>query len=513
MKTIALILFAMALGSQAFGNVSCDALATQALPNTTITAARVVPAGAFDPPGEGNAANREFFKNLPAFCRVTATLKPSADSDIKIEVWLPVSGWNGKLQSVGNGGWAGVISYPALASAVAAGYASASTDTGHVGGSGSFALGHPEKLTDYNYRSVHEMTDAAKAMISSFYGYIPRRAYWNGCSTGGRQGLMEAQRYPEDYDAIIAGAPANYMTHLHLGEVWMAQAVHQDETSYIPPAKYSLIHDAVLQACDALDGVKDGVIEDPTRCHFDPKVLECKGADGPSCLSSAQVEAARKIYAGPSNPRTKAQIFPGLQPGSELGWGEMGGPQPLSIPIDTFKYVVFKDPGWDYQKLNFDSDVALADKNEGMNAINPNLKEFFGHEGKLMMYHGWSDQRISPLNTINYYKSVQAAMGGAANTSNSLRLFMVPGMMHCRGGDGPNTFDAVSLLDQWLEAGKAPDQMIASHSTAGKVDRTRPLCPYPQVATYKGSGSTDDAANFVCKADSTARAGSSSAGR
>jgi feruloyl esterase len=277
--------------------------------------------------------------------------------------------------------------------------------------------------------------------------------------------------------------------------------VHKDEASYIPVSKYPLIHNAVLEACDAIDGVKDGVIEDPTRCRFDPKVLECKGADGPSCLSSAQAEAARKIYSGPVNPRTKAAIFPGFQPGSELGWGVKAGPQPLSIPTDYFKYVVFRDPSWDYQKLNFDSDVALADKaDDGIsNAINPNLKPFFEHEGKLLLYHGWSDQQIAPLNSINYYKSVQAAMGGPANTANSMRLFMAPGMMHCRNGDGPNSFDAVSLMDRWLEEGKVPDRMIASHSTGGKVDRTRPLCPYPQAASYKGSGSTDDAANFVCK--------------
>ena len=503
MKIVALVLFTTAI---CFG-ASCESMATFTLPDTTITSARIVPAGAFNPPEEvfrgPNAPDPALFKNLPAFCRVTATLKPTSDSDIKIEVWLPASGWNGKLQSVGNGGWAGIISYPALAAAVAAGYASASTDTGHVSGNASFVPGHPEKLVDYAYRSVHEMTVAARAMISTFYGYIPRRAYWNGCSTGGKQGLTEAQRYPDDYDGIIAGAPANYMTHLQLSGIWVAQAVHKDEASYIPPAKYSLIHNAVLEACDALDGVKDGVIEDPTRCHFDPKTLECKGADGPACLSSAQVEAARKIYSGPTGPHANAAIFPGLEPGSELGWSGLGGPQPLAINTDYFKYVIFKDPNWDYQKLNFDSDVALADKfDNGLNnALNPNLKEFFGHDGKLLMYHGWSDQLIAPRNSINYYNSVVKAMGGAANTADSMRLFMAPGMMHCRGGgEGPNTFDAMTLMDQWLETGKAPEQMIASHSAGGKVDRTRPLCPYPQVAAYKGSGNTDDAANFVCKA-------------
>jgi feruloyl esterase len=506
MKISVLILFAIVVCFQApVYAVSCDELAALKLPNTTIASAQSIAAGAFTPPARGaggaNAPDPAVFKNLPAFCRVTATLKPTSDSDIKIEVWLPASGWNRDLQSVGNGGWAGIISYPALASAVAAGYASASTDTGHVGPNARFVPGHPEKLIDYAFRSEHGMTVQAKALISAFYGYPARRAYWNGCSTGGKQGLTEAQRYPDDYDGIIAGAPANYMSHLQVSGIWVAQAVHKDEASYIPPAKYSLIHNAVLEACDALDGVKDGVIEDPTRCHFDPKVLECKASDGPSCLSSAQVEAARKIYSGATNPRTKAEIFPGLEAGSELGWSGLGGPEPLAINTDYFKYVIFKDPNWDYQKLNFDSDVALADNfDNGLNnALNPNLKEFFGHDGKLLMYHGWSDQLIAPRNSINYYKSVQAAMGGPAKTADSMRLFMAPGMMHCRNGDGPNSFDVVSLLDRWVEKGTAPDQIIASHSTGGRVDRTRPLCPYPQVAKYKGSGSIDDAANFACK--------------
>ncbi|PYU19376.1 MAG: tannase/feruloyl esterase family alpha/beta hydrolase, partial [Acidobacteria bacterium] len=231
-------------------------------------------------------------------------MRPSSDSDIRIEVWLPISGWNGKLQSVGNGGWAGFISYPALARGLADGYATASTDTGHTGNTGSFALGHPEKMIDFGYRSEHEMTVAAKAIIAAYYGDGPRLSYWNGCSTGGRQGLTEAQRYPSDYNAIIAGAPANNRTHIYAWSLWIAQAVHQGENSYIPPSKYAMIHKAVVEACDALDGLKDGLIGDPRRCHFDPKVLLCKGADGPSCLTSQQVDVARKIYSAAKNPRT-----------------------------------------------------------------------------------------------------------------------------------------------------------------------------------------------------------------
>ena len=298
------------IASPAFA-ASCESLASLALPNTTITSAQIVPAGQFSPPGpagKGKGANA--YKDLPEFCRVAATLKPSSDSDIKVEFWLPTSNWNKKLQSVGNGGWAGVISYSALADAVKAGYAGASTDTGHVGGSGSFALEHPEQLIDFGWRSEHEMTLKAKAIVQAFYGSAPRLSYWNGCSTGGRQGLKEAQKFPDDYDGIIAGAPAN-RTAISL---WIAFAVLKDPASYIPPAKYPMIHEAVLNACDLRDGVKDGLIEDPTRCKFDPKALLCKNGDGPSCLTAPQVEAAKKIYSAATNPRTGQELFPSLVP-------------------------------------------------------------------------------------------------------------------------------------------------------------------------------------------------------
>jgi feruloyl esterase len=480
-----------ALAAAPAGGSSCESLLKIALPNTAITTTQVVSAGEFKlPAGRGPAPS---FQDLPAFCRVQATLMPFSDSDIRIEVWLPASGWNGKFQAVGNGGWAGTISYGPLGAAVRRGYAAASTNTGHVGGSASFALGHPEKLTDFAYRAVHEMTVASKAIIKNFYGTGPRYSYWNGCSTGGRQGLKEAQRFPADFDGIIAGAPANYQTHLHVWSIAVAQAVHKEPGSYIPPEKYPAIHKAALEACDALDGLKDGLIQDPTRCHFDPKVIECHGEDSPSCLTGPQVEAARKIYAALKNSRAGAEIFPGMEPGSELGWAPLAGPNAASVATDTFSYIVYKDPNWDWHTMNPDTDSALADKidNGLINAIDPNLTPFFNQKGKLIMYHGWSDQLIAPGNSVNYYNSV----GGAAD---SMRLFMIPGMAHCGGGEGPNTFDMVSALEQWVEQGKAPEQIVASHSQNGTVDRTRPLCPYPQMARYKGTGSIDDAANFTC---------------
>lgn len=479
----------------------CEKLATLKLSGTSITLAQSVPAGEFTSSGSGGSS-QPWFKDLPAFCRVAISIKPTNDSDIKVEIWMPASGWNGKFQGVGNGGWSGAINYGALGSALARGYATASTDTGHTGGSGSFALGHPEKLVDFGYRAVHEMTVQAKAIIAAFYGSAPRHSYWNGCSSGGKQGLKEAQRFPADYDGIIAGAPANYWTHLLTGSMWVAHATLKDKANYIPPAKYKLINSAVLEACDTLDGVKDGVIENPLRCRFDPKVLECKGEDAATCLTATQVEAAKRIYAAATNPRTGEEIFPGLEPGSELGWGALaGGPNPLSIAADHFKYVVFKDPNWDFKTFNFDRDVALADKldNGTINATGSNLKPFRARGGKLIMFHGWNDQLIAPRNSLNYYKSVVAVLGDK-KTDDFLRLFMAPGMGHCAGGPGPNTFDAVTALEQWVEQGNPPDQIIASRSTGGKVERTRPLCAYPKVAKYKGTGSTDDAANFVCQA-------------
>ena len=479
----------------------CDTLTSLKLPDTAITSAQVVPPGQFSAPAEGQAKGKGAnpYVDLPEFCRVAATIKPTSDSDIKVEVWLPAKGWNGNFEGVGNGGWAGVISYRELGDALRGGYATASTDTGHVGGRGTFALDHPEKLIDFGWRSEHEMTVKAKAVIKAFYGSAPKLSYWNGCSTGGRQGLKEAQMFPNDYDAVIAGAPAN-RTAISL---WIAAAVLKDPASYIPPSKYPMIHQAALAACDARDGLKDGLIDDPTKCNFDPKALLCKGADGPSCLTAPQAEGAKKIYSPAVNPRTGQELFSSLVPGTELGWGiQAQGPEPSANIYDQYRYVVFKDPNWDWKTFNFDSDVVRGDLPENlvMNATDPNLKPFFAHNGKLLLYHGWSDPNVPTLNTIKYYKSVADTMGGAAKVFDNIRLFLEPGMGHCGGGEGPNVFDKVGAMEQWVEHGKAPDQLIASHSTAGKVDRTRPLCPYPQVAKYKGSGSIDDAANFSCKA-------------
>ncbi len=480
----------------------CESLSAFSAPHVAVTLAQTVAAGQFPPPaaraGRGGANP---FASLPAFCRVAATLTPSSDSEIKIEVWLPASGWNEKLQAVGNGAWAGNISYPALATALAAGYAAVSTDTGHAGGNANFMVGHPEKLKDFEERAVHEMTVTARAVASAFYSTAPRQAYFNGCSTGGRQALTAAQRYPLDFDAIIAGAPANFAKRQTFGQIWLWQATNNDAASMLTAEKYAVLHKAVLEQCDALDGVKDGVLENPTKCRFDPKVVQCKASDGPDCLTAPQVEAARKIYAGASNTRTREPLYPGLQPGSESGWNQSVAARPVGYAEDFFKYIVFKaNDRWDPRELNFDGDVATTDRTAtGLNAVDADLTKFVEHGGKLLIYHGWSDPGIPPYNAVNYYESVLKATPGRKAVRDSVRLFMIPGMGHCGGGDGTSTFDMVTAVDRWVQTGTPPSEIPASKLADGKVVRTRPVCAYPAVATYKGTGSTDEAANFTCK--------------
>jgi feruloyl esterase len=483
--------------------VPCEDLARVSLPETTIDFARSTPAGEFPTPPRGSDPQTKGYANLPSFCRVAATVKPTTDSDIHVEVWMPESGWNNKFEAVGNGGWAGSIRYADMAVALASGYATASTDTGHEGNSGAFGLGHPEKLTDYSYRAVHEMVVVAKAMIGLFYGTTPRISFFSGCSLGGHQGLTEAEKYPSDFDAIVAGAPSLSWSHLNAARMYMNAFVHRSEDSYIPPAKYSVIHEAVLQACDALDGVKDGVLEDPRRCHFDPKVLECHGTEGPACLTTAQIESARAMYGPVKSPKTGDEIYPPMmQPGSELDWGVVAGPEPLLYVREAFQYLVYKDPHWDWHQFNpaTDLDKVLATDTGLTDFDYPTLKAYFDRGGKLLIYHGWSDGTISPMGTVDYFKSIETRLGQAV-VGKSIELYMIPGMTHCTGGPGTDVFDKMAAIERWVATGTAPARIVASHRDGTKVDRTRPLCPFGQVAAYKGSGSTDEAAHFVCAAE------------
>jgi feruloyl esterase len=324
---------------------TCESLSTLKLPSTTITLARVE---------QGDLSSLDTktpgppLKELPPFCRVAGTISPVTDSVIGFEVWMPASNWNHRFLEVGNGGFSGAPSIRFLAAAIRNGYATASTDTGHHGNAAdaSFALGHPEKVIDFGYRSEHETAVKAKAIIAAFYGEPQKRSYWDGCSSGGKQGLMEAQRYPDEFDGIIAGAPANNWERLQASSIWIEKATHLTPASSLPKEKLAILHQAALDACDASDGVKDGVIRDTLSCHFDPAVTQCKGTDTSACLSPEQVDAARKIYAGPVNPRTHEKIFPGLEPGSEITWYAFATPV-FPIAASHFRNIIFKDPKWD----------------------------------------------------------------------------------------------------------------------------------------------------------------------
>ena len=498
---------------------SCEGLASLVLPNTTITSAKSVADGAFAPPAGRPIAG------LPAFCQVHGILKPTDVSVIHFEVWLPAAGWNGRLEGVGNGGLAGAISYAPMAAALRNGYATASTDTGHTAEESRAWLQNKERLIDYSYRSLHLTTVAAKAIIQAFYAKPPEYSYYLGCSTGGKQGLMEAQRFPADYDGIVAGDAANFWTHQMMSEVWNGVVTGTPETN-LPQDKLELVQNAALAACDALDGAADGIISDPTRCHFDPKKLICKGADTSGCLTAAQAGAVEKIYSGPVNPRTGQKLYPGLYPGGELGWGKAGGQMVINRAAtsgvssnDFWSYVLFNDPTWPFRKFDFDRDIATADEKIGpiTNATDPNLEEFrkLGH--KLLYYHGAADPLIPAQNGIDYYEQVVAAEKGLERTQGFFRAFLVPGLYHCAGGPGATAFggtlpppasqmdadhDVVSAVARWVEKGVAPGQIIATkyvdNSPAKGVALQRPLCAYPRVARYKGSGDMKDAASFDC---------------
>jgi Tannase and feruloyl esterase len=520
MKRTVLVLAFTAAVLNAAPSVPCESLAKLALPHSSNIIAESRPAGEFTPPGGKPIAN------LPAFCRVAGSWTPSSDSDIRFEVWLPSSNWNGKFQGIGNGGYAGSISFSGLADAVRHGYATASTDTGHEdsGTSAQWALNHPEKIVDFGHRAIHETAIGAKAIIHTFYGEDPKKSYFNSCSNGGRQALMEAQRYPADYDGIIAGAPANYWTHLLSSAASGVKATLSEPASYISAAKLPAIQAAALAQCDVSDGVRDGVIENPQTCHFDPSVLLCKAEESDSCLTVHQLTALKAIYGGLTNGKGK-QIFPGLSPGGEAepgGWSNwITGTEPeksamFAYGTQFFRNMVYSDPGWQFRSFDPDRDVKAADGRMArhLNSTDPDLSAFRKRGGKLILYHGWADAAIPAVNAINYYDSVVAKMG-QEKSDEFVRLFMVPGMEHCAGGAGPNAFgqggtpngdrfhSIDAALEAWVEQGTPPETIIATKykTDAGPgsgVARTRPLCAWPLVAKYKGSGSTDEAANFTC---------------
>ena len=480
---------------------ACTELTALQLPAVTITLAEVVTAGSFAPDGAAGDARNRMYQPLPAFCRVAATLRPSADSDIKIEVWLPVAQWNGKYLAIGNGAFSGNIRHPAMIDPLLRGYATSSTDTGHEGNTASFGLGHPEKVIDFGWRSVHEMAAVAKQLITTYYQSGPRYSYWNGCSAGGRQALQAAQRFPADFDGIIAGAPGLDWTGRAVAALRVAQVLAADPAARLGESERDLLHRAALNTCDASDGVADGVIDSPQQCQVEPATLRCSTGSDSACLTDAQVTTANLIYGSAINPAT-GRTIPGLVPGSEPGWTDLGWTESARATGDEqLKYLVYQDPNWRIEQFDFDIDVVKAEQqdNNTLNALNADLRPFFGRGGKLLQYHGWSDPQISPLSSTQYYASVLDVFGNRAAIHDDYRLFMVPGMAHCGGGPGTDSFDAVSALEAWVENDVAPERIDATHSTQGVVDRARPLCPFPEVALWSGAGSTDVAENFSCR--------------
>ena len=518
---------------------ACERLASLSLPHTAITLSQVVNAGEFaapvnpatrggggssalagalgsipDVPGRVTANTAGLglgynggrgvppFKALPAFCRVAATLKPSPSSDIRMEVWMPIAGWNGHFRGTSPNGLGGVINYNAMGVGLTDGFAVASTDTGHQGGDTAW-MQVPDKVTDFAGRAMHETTVVGKALATAYYGTAPRYSYMIECGGGSAAALHEVQKYPADYNGIVVGGHAAHLTRQIFGQLWLWLAAHPNGDAILPTAKLTVIHEAVLAKCDILDGVKDGLLENPTRCAFDPKELECESrGDGPNCLTTPQVEAVRKIYAGPTNPRTNERIWSPLYRGSELDWSFFSdAPSPYGIVTNTLR-VILGDSAWDFRTtaVDFDRHVALADRSDiaRVNASNADISEYVRRGGKLILSGGWNNALVPAGAVLDYYHRVEASLG-IENTRRAVRLYMVPGMIECNGGPGTDTFDLLGVMRRWVERGQAPHEVIASRVESGKVVRTRPLCPYPQVATYQGKGSTDEARNFVCK--------------
>ena len=489
----------------------CGALKQLSLPDTIITLAEQVTSGDLSGPGIDKPLH-----DLPPFCRVTGILHPTTDSQIRFEVWLPEKDWNQRILGVGNGGFAGSIGYQELGGNLRRGFATSGSDAGHQaeGEDASWAFGHPEKITDFGWRAVHLTAERAKDVVKAYYGKTASKAYFDSCSDGGREALMEAQRFPDDYDGILAGAPANAWSRMLTSGVSTAQSTIGDPRGYISSMKLPAIQKAALAACDASDGVKDGFVNDPEKCHFAPAVLLCKGADSLDCLTQPQVSSLKAYYAGTS-------LFPGFAMGDEESWGSWivgqgpGSGSGLQYVQNYFRYMVTEDPKWNTLTADVSASLQQATQKTAaaLDSTNPDLSRFRARGGKLIMYHGWNDPAISPWNSIAYYQGVQKAMG-EQETAGFLQLYMVPGMEHCAGGPGPAAFGQLGIstsgglkygafdaLVDWVEKDVPSGTIIGTkYSADQKVLLTRPLCPYPQLAKYKGTGDTNDAANFECSA-------------
>lgn len=504
---------AMAIAAPAAAK-DCSEMTGLKLDQGKVTAATLVEAGAFQPPagfGPPPGIANSAYKNLPAFCRLQVMLTPTSDSDIKVEVWLPASGWNGKLVGIGNGVWAGSISYSEMGPTLAQGYAVVATDTGHKGTglTAEWAVGHPEKLIDFGYRAIHLMTVTAKAAIKDYYGNAPKYSLWNSCSTGGRQGLMLAARFPQDYDAISSKAPANPMTDLMTQSMWMATAANLAGSSRLNPALLSMVHKAVVAECDAKDGLADGLIENPKACSFKAASLICKPGESASCLNADQAKAIQAFYDGVTDKNGK-KILPGWPVGSEMQLATLiMGKDPFPVANDYFRLLVHaNDKGWDWRTMEYGKETELA-RSYGAEILNVSAKDlqaFFKKGGKLLLSHGWTDGLIPANNTVKLYGELQQVTPKAAQAK-QLRLFMVPGMDHCGGGEGASNYDTLGTIDRWATSGVAPERIVATRGSAGGPPGTpsqppisRPLCPFPKIAAYDGKGDKASEASFRCSA-------------
>lgn len=481
---------------------TCTNLTGLRLPDITIVSAQVVGAGEFDPPVTGRRGGTPDattpYGDLPPFCRVTATAARSGDTDVKIEVWLPSTGWNGEFRPASSGFSGGTIGYNGMAEILRAGWATGNTNRGHDGGG-------PWKVSDMASLPYHLMVSTGKSLVDRYYGKPPELTLMNECGGGGsRDALQLVQDFPEDLDAAAAVGFVYDSTHHGIGQWWVYQATHATGDSYIPPDKYPLINQAALNACDAKDGVTDGVIEDPPRCQFDPAVLLCQNGDGSDCLTAAQVEAVKKIYSPAVHARTGKYLFAPMVPGGELNWQHMAGPEPYPYVVPFYRNLVFRDPDWDYRTTpaNFDTHVDLAEapENAPIDATKADISAFAARGGKLLLIGGWNDHTLAPGSFVDYYERVVDAVGPEAEEA--VRLFMVPGMDHCLGADYTpvHEFDAIGALRAWKASGTAPDSIVVTrHNEDGTEERKRLVCAYPRVARYDGTGPVAEPASYSCR--------------
>ena len=504
---------------------TCDGLKRAVIPHTTIQTADAIPAGAY------TTADHVVRSGLPAFCRVVANVRDAPDSDILVEMWLPQTGWTGVFHANGNGGYGGDLSnsYDGLEAGLKRGYASAATDMGTAPSTpvdGDPLIGHPQKWKDWGLLSTHVMAVVGKDLTAAFYGQKSRRAYYTGCSTGGQEGLIEAELYPADFDGILAGAPVVNRTHLHTAFVWDYRAANAEPGHKLSPEKLELLHNAVLAACGPeKEAASDHFLGDPSRCAFNPATLACHGADAPDCLTGGEVATAAAFLGGPKDPRTGQLIYRGWPVGSELGWLNWSFLQTPITPTEPafdalFKWV--KGAGWNWRDFDFDKDQAAVDAALGPDvngATVADLSAFERRGGKLILFHGLADSIVNPFATIAFYETATRKLGSPASTGRFARLFLVPGMAHCSRGEGPNAFnssiyggprppsndadhDVFTALASWVEQGRAPARIIATKfvdNDAGKgIAMQRPLCPYPLQARYRGAGDVNDAGSFAC---------------